>query len=293
MKKKSKLFKINILLVVMAFLSIGLVQVFAGPNNTTAKTKISTVNWNMMSRSNSDPKTGVRTKTNLYWFKFAFLDKSMSSGTLQEICSNDFEQLKKDMQMQGYFYPFFSDNSCPKGEKYGIGIIFRGHQIGVKYKVFENQNQPWMKFGNYARGAICVKHAYLGKVITSCVSHLTFDVSSSKHYIYNNDIGRRQLTEYSEFAKDFAYWTGGKPWAGSSVTFLNGDFNQYPDSVKGQTKGWQDLVKKNTHNALDSKGPQTQLDYILVSEWIWTGRESHTSCNLGSDHCLTSASVTV
>jgi hypothetical protein len=283
MKRKSKVFKVNIILAAMVLLSIGLVQVFAA---SPEETKISTVNWNMMS---TDGNKG-RSNTNLYWFKFAFLDRSMASGTIQEICSNEFETLKNDMKMQGYFYKYYWHGACPKGEYYGMGIIFRGKKIGATRRPFTAQPNKSFKYGAQARGMICVKHLYLDKRITSCVSHIWFD-KDQRYHIKNNFEGGKQLREYEAAAKDYAYWTGGYNWAGSNVIFLNGDFNQLPDAVKRNAPEWQDLVKRNTHDA--RKTPTIQLDYIMVPWWILGRQEGHTSCNVGSDHCLTIGSVWV
>ena len=80
--KQSNIFKISLLLMLTIVLAFSTAQSFAAtPRATTPKTKISTVNWNMMSRDSN----GKRSKTDLYWFKFAFLDLSMSSGTLLKL----------------------------------------------------------------------------------------------------------------------------------------------------------------------------------------------------------------
>mgnify|MGYP003531233810 CR=1 FL=1 len=293
---KSKIFKLNFVLVLVVLLAFCIVQSFAGPNITAAKTKISTVNWNMMSRSAS----GGRSNTNLYWLKFSFLDKATSSATIQEICSNEFRQLKSQMNMPGYFYSFYSDGACPNGEKYGMGIIFRGQEITHQLhtfrdqKVFTRATPPYnikLQYGNGARGMICVKHRYLGKSISSCVTHIDFDMNSSKSYIKNNYIGNKQLKQYKDYGTMFSLGAGGA-WNKSDVTFLNGDFNQYPDAVAKYASGYKSLVKQNTHNALEKSGPRIQLDYILVPNNI-TGELSFINCKLNSDHCMTGGSVWV
>ena len=90
--KKNKIFKISLLLMLTIVLAFSTAQSFAAtPRATAPKTKISTVDWNKMSLS---PYTHKKSDTNLYWFKFAFLDKSMSSGTIQEICTVSLISLK-------------------------------------------------------------------------------------------------------------------------------------------------------------------------------------------------------
>lgn len=260
----------------MAFLSIGLVQVFAGPNNTAAKTKISTVDWNMQ-RKGSD---------SLYWFKFAFLDKSTASGTIQEICSNDFRKLKSDMKMQGYFYSLMVLGSCPKGEVSGMGVIFRGDEISRFAKTFSNQKASDLTYGKGATGMLCVKHAYLGKSISTCTTHLDYVATDKKFHIWNNVIGGDQLQEYIKRSNYFGDTYGGSQWK-SDVTFASGDFNHFAKDVKAKVPGYKSLVNSNTHDALKAGGPTYQLDYIMVSNSISKFGESFKpSCNLGSDHCM-------
>ena len=285
--KKNKIFKMNLLLMLTIVMVFSTAQGFAAtPRATAPKTKISTVDWNKMSLS---PYTHKKSDTNLYWFKVAFLDRSMSSGTIQEICTGEFNQLKSDMRMPGYFFPIIRHHNCPPGEYYGMGIIFRGKELAHQTHVFKDQNYSSYTYGNWARGMICVKHLYLGKKITSCVTHLDFNIKV-KHFIRDNWIGGRQLAQYKLYSSMFSLGAGGS-WNVADITFLNGDFNQFPSAVARNISGYKSAVVANTHNALLWTGPKYQLDYILVPNDSKSGPAFKPVCNLGSDHCMIGASV--
>ena len=285
--KKNKIFKMNLLLMLTIVMVFSTAQGFAAtPRATAPKTKISTVDWNKMSLS---PYTHKKSDTNLYWFKFAFLDKSMSSGTIQEICTGEFNQLKSDMRMPGYFFPIIRHHNCPPGEYYGMGIIFRGKELAHQVHVFKDQATPTQTYGKGALGMICVKHSYLNKKITSCVTHLDFPKVTGG--INNNWIGIKQLKQYTLYGTLFDIGAGGKNYNKSDVIFLNGDFNQLPNSVAGSISGYKSTVVANTHNALSKNGPSYQLDYILVPNNLQSSPTFEPACNLGSDHCMIGASV--
>ena len=290
--KKNRIFKISLLLMLTIVLIFGTAQGFASTPKvakSTVKTKISTVDWNMMSITGPPTANQKRTNTNLYWFKFAFLDKSMSSGTLQEICSNEFNQLKSDMKMPGYFFPYYTSPACPRGEKLGMGVIYRGKRIASWQKVFKDQTYKTHSYGNYARGMVCVKHLYLEKQISTCVTHIAFD-TKVKHYIRDNALGGRQLKESIIYSTLFSLGAGGKSNV-ADITFLNGDFNQFPSAVAKNTSGFKSAVVAPTHNALLWTGPKYQLDYIMVPSGLTSSPAFKPVCNLGSDHCMIGASV--
>ena len=287
--KQNKIFKISLLLTLSILLVFSTTQGFAStPKESTSnyKTKISTVQWNMMSR---DASTGKRSKTNLYWFKFAFLDLSMSSGTLEEICESDFNQHKKDMKMPGYFWPFKDYSVCPSGGRVGMGVIYRGKLITAQKHVFKDQRNPASTYGKDAQGLVCVKHLYPVNKISTCVTHIAFD-NKVKHYIRDNALGGRQLAQYKLYGSLFSLGAGGS-WNVADITFLNGDFNQFPSAVAKNTSGFKSAVVAPTHNALLWTGPKYQIDYIMVPNGLTSSPAFAPNCKLGSDHCMIGASV--
>ena len=88
----------------------------------------------------------------------------------------------------------------------------------------------------------------------------------------------------------FSLGAGGS-WNVADITFLNGDFNQFPSAVARNISGYKSAVVANTHNALLWTGPKYQLDYILVPNDSKSGPAFKPVCNLGSDHCMIGASV--
>ncbi|MEI2833930.1 MAG: hypothetical protein V9G25_03970 [Acidimicrobiia bacterium] len=71
------------------------------------------------------------------------------------------------------------------------------------------------------------------------MTHIAF--TTVKHYIRDNALGGRQLAQYKLYGSLFSLGAGGS-WNVADITFLNGDFNQFPSAVAKNTSGFKSAL---------------------------------------------------